>query len=100
MANEGLHHPTIMTRIERIRHKEQLYDRCQAVLKDPAASKASLLAIAPAIAELQRYYASKQWRRDFEADAAGKLPQSLKRGVLSEDGLWLLLEAWREKGGE
>ena len=32
-----------------------------------------------------------QWRKDFEADEAGKLPQDLKRGVLSEDGLWNLL---------
>ena len=85
-----------MTRIERIRHMERLFDRCRVVLEAPAATASSLQAIAPAIAELERYYGSKQWRRDFEADAAGKLPPHLKRGVLSEDGLWLLLDAWRE----
>lgn len=30
--------------------------------------------------------------KDFEADENGRLPEGLKRGVLSEDGLWNLLE--------
>ena len=42
------------------------------------------------IAKLKAYY-DKDWRKDFEADEAGKLPQDLKRGVLSEDGLYDLL---------
>ena len=47
------------------------------------------------IAKLEAYYNSPQWRKDFEADEAGKLPKDLKRGVLSEDGLWNLLEDYR-----
>ena len=31
------------------------------------------------------------WREDFEADEAGLVPKDLKRGVLSEDGLYNLL---------
>ena len=31
----------------------------------------------------------------FEADEKGKLPANLKRGVLSEDGLWDLLEEYQ-----
>ena len=41
--------------------------------------------------ELSEYYGSAAWKRDFAADEAGLLPQKLKRGVLSEDGIYNLL---------
>lgn len=41
---------------------------------------------------LSEYYSSAAWRRDFAADEAGLLPKDLKRGVLSEDGIYALLE--------
>ncbi|MBO5994286.1 MAG: type II 3-dehydroquinate dehydratase [Firmicutes bacterium] len=40
---------------------------------------------------LEEYYA-KNWREDFELDEAGGFPAGMKRGVLSEDGLYDLLE--------
>ena len=43
-------------------------------------------------ARLEAYYTSKDWRYDFELDEAGLLPAGLKRGVLSEDGIFNLLE--------
>ena len=43
------------------------------------------------IAELEDYYSSGKWRRDYEDDEKGKLPDDLKRGVLSQDGLYDLL---------
>ena len=45
---------------------------------------------------LQDYMDSGQWLKDFEADEKGKLPASLKRGVLSEDVLYDLLVQARE----
>lgn len=42
------------------------------------------------------YYGSKQWREDFEADEQGLYPEDLKRGVLSEDGVYNLLEQNKE----
>ena len=45
---------------------------------------------------LSNYYESSEWRQDFAADEAGLLPQDLKRGVLSEDGIWNLLADNRE----
>ena len=48
-------------------------------------------AVQEAIAVLKRYYGSDQWRQDFADDEAGLLPDGLKRGVLSEDGIWDLL---------
>lgn len=41
---------------------------------------------------LKDYMASGDWRKDYEADEAGKLPAGLKRGVLSQDGLYDLLQ--------
>lgn len=40
---------------------------------------------------LKQYQESGQWLRDFESDERGELPLDLKRGVLSEDGLYNLL---------
>lgn len=44
---------------------------------------------------LSDYYGSAAWKRDFAADEAGRLPAGLKRGVLSEDGVYHLLERFR-----
>ena len=64
--------------IERIEYMEALYDRARATGKIPR--------------ELADYYFGGQWLRDYEADERGELPEHLKRGVLSEDGIWNLLE--------
>lgn len=48
-----------------------------------------------ALYTLEAYYTSPAWRTDFEADEAGLLPPNLKRGVLSEDGIYNLLEDFK-----
>ena len=80
-----------MTRIDRITHMEALFDKSEEVVRRLETALEDFAALQPAIAELEAYYTSAQWRKDFEADEAGKLPKDLKRGVLSEDGLWNLL---------
>ena len=40
---------------------------------------------------LKEYYESGLWLSDYEADERGELPSDLKRGVLSQDGLYNLL---------
>lgn len=40
---------------------------------------------------LDNYYTSGQWQEDYEADEEGRLPEDLKRGVLSQDALYELL---------
>ena len=40
---------------------------------------------------LKEYYESGLWLSDYEADERGELPADLKRGVLSQDGLYNLL---------
>lgn len=42
---------------------------------------------------LAEYYGSDEWKRDFADDEAGILPKDLKRGVLSEDGIWNVLSS-------
>ena len=49
-----------------------------------------------AINTLSTYYGSDEWRKDYADDEAGLLPMDLKRGVLSEDGIWNLLSDWEE----
>ena len=41
-----------------------------------------------------------QWKADYAADEAGQYPDQLKRGVLSEDGIWNLLERNNELVGK
>ena len=79
--------------IERIKWMEQRYNNALAAIKDGSA--VSLKAIKEDVAELSKYYGSKLWKQDFAADEAGILPPDLKRGVLSEDGIWNLLSDYR-----
>ena len=53
-------------------------------------------AVQEAIADLDKYYGSDVWRQDLADDEAGLLPADLKRGVLSEDGIWNLLADCKE----
>ena len=52
--------------------------------------------IQEAIAALSDYYGSNEWKQDYADDEAGMFPKDLKRGVLSEDGIWNLLSDWQE----
>lgn len=49
------------------------------------------------ISELDDYYTSENWKLDLNLDELGKLPDDLKRGVLSEDGIFNLLERYKER---
>ena len=71
-----------------LRQEQEVVKRLEAALKDFAELEHD-------IAKLEAYYNSPQWRKDFEADEAGKLPKDLKRGVLSEDGIYDLLSDYQ-----
>ena len=66
--------------IRRVKRYERLFDEASAS-RDP--EKLRLL---------DAYYTSGAWREDYEADERGELPPDLKRGVLSQDALYDLLE--------
>ncbi|MCR5557941.1 MAG: DUF4298 domain-containing protein [Butyrivibrio sp.] len=42
------------------------------------------------------YYDGPDWKADFALDEAGLLPGDLKRGVLSEDGIYDALKKYKE----
>lgn len=82
--------------IERIRLMESYMDRASAAVMELSAALDKYEEAQPAIGALSEYYDSAEWRQDFADDEAGRLPSSLKRGVLSEDGIWNLLSDSRE----
>ena len=84
--------PVRSSRIARIKGMEARFDRVKEALEDPGKAEDDLCGLAEDIGILRAYYASGKWQKDFEADERGKLPKDLKRGVLSEDGLWNLLD--------
>lgn len=85
-----------MEQIERIKYMEQLFDQLSAALAATSISPEANEEINHAVGILADYYSSDDWKSDFAADEQGQLPYELKRGVLSEDGIWNLLSAWRE----
>lgn len=76
--------------IERIRQMESIFDALEAAVSDGSfrneGDQAEMLCI------LRDYYENGQWLADYESDERGELPADLKRGVLSQDGVYNLLE--------
>ena len=81
---------------ERIRQMELRMERAAKAVMELSAALENYKAVQEDIAALERYYGSEAWKQDFADDEAGLLPADLKRGVLSEDGIWNLLEDVRE----
>ena len=78
--------------IERIKKYESYLDEATLLIRtDRNSDRLKYL-----ISELEAYYESVKWRKDFESDEAGLLPKNLKRGVLSEDGINDLLDKYKE----
>lgn len=82
--------------IARIRTMEQRMNRAAAAVKRLSVALDKWESAQEDITALGEYYGSDLWRQDFADDEAGLLPADLKRGVLSEDGLWNLLVDVRE----
>ena len=85
-----------MDRTERIRLMEQRMDRVSQWLETMTGALAHQAAIREDVCELSAYYESDRWMEDYAADEAGELPADLKRGVLSEDGLYNLLAKYED----
>lgn len=78
--------------IARIRRMERHLNAAVAAAKRLEAALDKWESVQEAIAALDEYYGSDLWKQDLADDEAGLLPDDLKRGVLSEDGIWNLLE--------
>ena len=85
------------TRVQRIARMEEYFDTlCKAVEKDAESVKRDT-ALRSVFEELTAYYENGQWLADYEADEQGMLPLGLRRGVLSQDGLYNLLSEIADK---
>ena len=82
--------------IARIRLMERRLNQALAAVKRLDSALEKYEAAQEAIAALSEYYGSDLWKQDFADDEAGLLPVGLKRGVLSEDGIWNLLTDCKE----
>ncbi|MBQ7669859.1 MAG: DUF4298 domain-containing protein [Clostridia bacterium] len=76
---------------ERITKYENIMREVSRLIAEGAATEE----LRDMVSSLEAYYDSVEWRRDFAADEAGLLPRDLSRGVLSEDGIYDLLEEYR-----
>lgn len=85
-----------MEQIERIKQMELRLERSAAAVMELSAAIDKYEAVLEDIRALDAYYGSKEWKQDFADDEAGRLPADLKRGVLSEDGIWNLLSDAKE----
>lgn len=77
-----------MEQIERITYYEGLLDRVSAANAGLERALAEYRDAQAAARELDAYYGGEEWKQDFADDEAGKLPRTLKRGVLSEDAAY------------
>lgn len=86
--------------IARIQQMEQHLDQASTAIKQFSVALEKYMSVQKAIVALKEYYGSDEWKQDFADDEAGLLPTELKRGVLSEDGIWNLLSDYDELNNE
>ena len=84
-----------MKQIERIERMEQNLERATNALRALNDALDEYEAMQEAINELDSYYGSDTWKQDFADEEHDRLPNNLKRGVLSEDAIWNVLEDYR-----
>lgn len=82
-------------RISRIKKNESYMCEAKRLLKAEKLTGEENKKLRFLIGELEKYYTGAEWRKDYESDDAGLLPKNLKRGVLSEDGIYDLLEEYK-----
>jgi len=79
-------------RDERINQMSEAFNRLSAVTATLTDGAEKLKDLAPDVDLLKDYISSGQWLKDFEADERGEIGTDVDRSVLSEDGLYNLME--------
>ena len=72
--------------------KKQQIDRINAMSRRYRELREAAPQFLDNLETLQEYMDSGAWLEDFEADERGELPKRTDRAVLSEDGLYNLLQ--------
>lgn len=87
--------PAVQAAVLRIRRMEQLFDTLTAAVQHTP-EQLQTQAMQDAVRTLNDYVESGEWLHDYELDEQHLLPSTLRRGVLSQDGLDDLRCALRE----
>lgn len=85
-----------MEQIERIKLMEEHLDKASAAVKALNEALDLYCEAQESIEIIDDYLASDEWEQDFADSEAGRLPSDLKQGVLSEDGIWNVIDTNRE----
>ncbi len=89
-------HANLMTREQwicmRIKEMESILDTANARIAALEKASDELRDYQFEIQKLEAFYTGDEWKEAFALDEAGKLPPDIKRGVLSEDGIYDMLE--------
>ena len=85
-----------MEQIERIKTMEEHLNKAEAAVKALSDALDLYTEAMESIETIDDYLVSDEWQQDFDDSEAGRLPKDLKCGVLSEDGIWNVVDTSRE----
>ena len=85
-------------RIDRIRRMEFYFDTLQEAARQVPETLYAAGPVRDMLECLLEYYENGQWLQDYRCDERGELPAGLKRGVLSEDGVYNFLSEIQKDG--
>lgn len=77
---------------DRVRRMELYFDTVSYTLKNCPDMLKRDRYVSKMLKALTDYYENGLWQKDYELDEKGGFPADLKRGVLSQDGVYNLLQ--------
>ncbi len=77
---------------KRISEMEEIFNEVAAAQQSLERAVDNYKSLQDKVRKLEDYYSGDQWKEDFAMDEQGEIPADIKRGVLSEDGIYDLLE--------
>ncbi|MBE6870523.1 MAG: DUF4298 domain-containing protein [Ruminococcaceae bacterium] len=77
--------------VKRIKKMETYFDTLSDAFKNAPNTIAADKGLRKMLKSLTKYYEGGKWRKDYELDEKKLLEPTLKRGVLSEDGVYNFL---------
>ena len=80
--------------VERVTEMEGRFRRAEQAMDALEQAAEDMGAALPGLEQLAAWYDSPQWLLDYQAEESGALPEDMPRGVLSQDGVWDLLQRW------
>lgn len=85
-----------MNQLERIKTMEEHLNNASQAVKALSDALDLYTEAMESIETIDDYLVSDEWQQDFNDSEAGRLPKDLKCGVLSEDGIWNVIDTNRE----